>query len=504
MKKPIKFAIIGLIVLASAAGTVAYIMMPVPVRMTQVMAQVAELTFTEQGIVTAENTILVFPATQGELSGLYVREGQQVEAGDSLVSVDDTALRLRLDQVQSGIRSLEAQLANVDVEDAAMRQNLTSTRNSLQGELQRINAQASETHRAIISAQEAIDEQVRIQGVLIDQHQSELERVQENFQRVNILHQSGVATLSEFESANAAVIAAETALEAARGQMAVIAAGAQEDSAEVFAGMRTSINAQIDGINQQLAQDTTTAVKAHFEAMIAVEQVNAAQIEREIANSVVRAPVSGIVTTLHAQGTNFISAASPVAEITVPGSLTVNVYVSTQDTGSIRVGDTVGLTLRQRLEDIEFTGRVIEIDSTAVVRLTALGVEERKVNVQVQPEAFLYPAVNIGIGHALDVTFYVFREEGQIVVPRTAVFRENGQDMVWAVRGGRSTAGGRSTVGGRYAAGDEGIVQATPVELGMELRTDVIIINGLNEGDFVINDANNADISDGTRVINER
>lgn len=485
MKKPIKWTIIGLAVLVTVVGSIFYMMMPIPVRMTPVAAQTAELSFMEQGVVTAENTILIFPIAQGGLNGVHVQEGQRVNVGDTLVVVDDTALRLRLEQVKSGIRSLEAQLANVGVEESNMRQNLTSTRNSLQGELQRINAQAAETQRTVANTQEAINEQVRVQQILIDQHQSELNRAQENFNRVNTLYQSGIATRTEFEGANSTALAAQTALEAAQGQMAVIAAGKPEDSAAVFAGMRASINAQISGINQQLAQDLTSATIAQIEALIAVEEANAAQIEREIANATVTAPVSGIITSLHAQGTNFISPAAPVAEITVPGSMSIDVYVSTQDINSINIGDTVGLTLRQRLEDIEFTGRVTAMDSTAVVRFTALGIEERKVNVQVEPQV---PAgVQLGIGHAVDVNFYIFREENRIIVPRTAVFRDNGQEMVWAVR-----------------AGDEGTAEAVPVVTGIELRTDVVIESGLNIGDFVINDANNADLSDGTRVINER
>ena len=477
MKKQIKWGIIGIIILISAAGTVIAFMMPMPVRMTEVTARVAELTFTEQGIMTAENTILVFPATQGELRGIYISEGQHVNAGDILISVDKDALNLQLEQVQSSIRGLEAQLASVYIEDAVMRQNLISTRNSLLGELQRINAQAYETNQVA-------REQSRIQQILIEQQQNELNRANEHFNRVSILHQNGAVSQAQLDAAYDAVTAAQGALEAAHSQAAVIAAGAQGDGSGIFEGMRTSITAQIDGINQQLGQDTTSAAHARFEAMIEVEKANATRIEREIANSNVATPVSGIITILHAQNTNFISAATPIAEITVPGAMSVDVYVSTQDIGSINVGDIVGLTLRQRFEDVEFTGNIVNIGSTAVVRHTVLGVEERKVNVEIEPH--IPQGVNIGVGHALDVTFNVFREENQIIVPRTAVFHADSQDMVWAVRGG-----------------NRGRVEAVSVETGRELRADVIILSGLREGDFVVNNANNADISQGTRVVGE-
>jgi HlyD family secretion protein len=213
-----------------------------------------------------------------------------------------------------------------------------------------------------------------------------------------------------------------------------------------------------------------------------VEELNAEQIKREIANTVVTAPVDGMITALHAQNTNFITAASPVAEITTLDDIEINVYVSTQDISSIRTGDRVGLTLRQRANDIEFYGIVSEIESTAVVRFTALGVEERKVNVKIAPE--IPEGAELGDGFAVDTTFFLFREENRLVVPRTAVFKADGNDMVWLVTSG-------------------GTAEAVPVVTGMELRTDIVIESGLSAGDFVINDANNADLRDGVKVVRE-
>ena len=479
MKKRVKYVLIGVIILASVVGGIYYMMLPLPVRMTEVRPQAAELSFTEQGVVSASRTMLVFPVAQGEISGLYVREGQSVQAGEPLVSVDDTVLRQRLEQVQNGIRGLEAQLANVEVEAELLRQNLRTTLSSLQGELRAINSQAALSGRVYAS-------QADVQQILISHHEAELIRVRENLQNVETLFAIGAVPRVDLDAAISAVSAVEVQLETARGQMAVISAGAGIDDAQFFQGIRASLNAQIAGINQQLAQDTTAAVRENFKAMIAIEKLNIAQIEREIENAVITAPVSGTITYLHAMHTNFVSAASPVAEITIDDSLEINVYVSTQDVSSINEGDRVMLTFRQRTRDIEFYGIVSDVDSTAVVRFTALGVEERKVNVTIEPG--IPDGVDLGIGFAVDATFFVFREENRLVVPRTAVFRADGADMVWVVIGRDGT----------------GVVQSVPVVTGLELRTDIVIESGLSPGDFVINDANNQDLRNGARVVSER
>ena len=481
MKKPIKITLIALVAIAVVVGSIYYMMMPLSVRMTQLYPQVAELSFTEQGVVVAENTILVFPLAQGEINGLYVQEGQLIREGDALLSIDDTSLHLQLAQVESGIVGLQAQLANLDVEQARIRQDLQSTRNALQGELQALNAQAADTQRTIANQNEVIAEQTRLQNILIEQNQIETSVVRENFQRIEALHNSGVATLAELEAAQSNLTRAETALEASQSELSIISSGNVRDNAEYFAGVRTALNARIAGINQQLGQDLVTQNAAQINAMIDIERATIAQIERQIENATIHAPTSGIITTLHAQNTNVVNAAQPIAEITVPGNMYIDVYVSTQDIGIVQIGDTVGLTLRQRTTDIEFDGRVAAIGDTAVVRFTALGVEERKVTVTIQPN--LPAGVNLGIGYAVDATFYVYREEDQIVVPRTAIFRDGGQYMVWRVQ--------------------DGEVQAVPVTTGTVLRTDTVILEGLTQGDFVINDANNQDLRNGVRVIDE-
>jgi len=483
MKKSVKVILTILILAAVAAGSLFYMMMPLPVRMTEISPRSAELSFSEQGVVSAGGTILVFPLAQGEISELHVREGQVIRAGDVLVSVDDAALRLRLEQVQSGIQSLEAQLDNVSIEAASIRQNLQSTLGSLQGELRAINAQAAQSNSAFANHEEILREQTRVQQVLITGHERDIERVEENLRHAQLLYASGAMARVDYEAAASAVTTAIAQLEAAEGQMAIIAAGGTQSTAEHFEGIRASLNAQIAGINGQLSMDTTTAARAHFEALIAIEELNAASIMREIENTQITAPANGIVTTLHAQNTNFINAAQPVAEITLDASPVVEVYVSTQDVSSINIGDRVRLVLRQRMSDVEFYGYVAEIDNTAVVRFSALGVEERKVKVTIDPQV---PAgVELGAGFAVDVTFFVFYEENRIVVPRTAVFRDNGVDMVWAI------------------SGSEGALRATPVVTGMELRTDIIIESGIGAGYFVVNNANNSDLREGVRVIND-
>ena len=481
MKKPIKYAVIILAIVAAIAGGIYYSMMPVAMRLTEIQPRVAELSFTEQGVVTGGDSVLVFAAVPGEIYSFHAWENMEVAAGDVLLTVDAAPHFLRYQQIEQGILGLNAQLENIDIEVANARSILQTTRATLTAELSAINAQAAQSLDVFTSQQEILTEQIRVQEVLISRHAADLELANENYQRATVLYQGGVVPRSEFEATRAASVAAVSALDAATAQLAVIAAGTAVDNAQHFEGLRAAINAQIAGIDAQLAQDTTQATRAQIESMIAVETINLELTMREIENTVITSPVAGTIATFHAQNTNFVNPALPIAEITTFGQLDIDVYVSTQDIGTIAVGNTVGITFRQRTGDAIFGGTVVDIDNSAVVRFTALGVEERKVRVRVgieQPEG-----LQLGAGYGVDVTFYVFREEGQITVPRTAVFRAGGVDMVWVVQGG--------------------VAETRQVETGLELRTDVIIESGLAAGELVVNDANNQDLREGTRVVGE-
>jgi HlyD family secretion protein len=88
--------------------------------------------------------------------------------------------------------------------------------------------------------------------------------------------------------------------------------------------------------------------------------------------------------------------------------------------------------------------------------------------------------ITLGMGYSVDVRFYLYREDGQFTVPRTALFKNNGSDRVWVVREGRA--------------------EQLEVQKGMELRTETVILSGIYAGDFVVTDANNAGLRAGVRV----
>jgi HlyD family secretion protein len=357
--------------------------------------------------------------TQGRLIEVNVEEGQVVRAGDVLCVVDPDPLRRKISQIRGNIRGHEAQIT------------------ALKNQEQSNNA--------------TIEEQTRLVNVLIDHYQKELTRTREDLARAESLYQGSAITKVNLDDARLAVTRNEFILGACKQALAVIAAGADKG------GMAD-----------------------YYRALIEVEKINIEQLEKDIENCRVTATVGGIVTTLHARGTNFITTASPVAEISVLDGRAIGVFVSTQDVGGVRVGDTVTLVLKRRTGDITFTGKVDDIAANAEMKLSALGLEERRVKVKISPDLSEMGAA-FGVGYDVDVRFILYREENKLTVPKTALFKDNGRDMLWVARDGRA--------------------RLAEVVTGVELRTEIVVESGLAEGDAVVTNADNDALKNGLRVV---
>lgn len=280
----------------------------------------------------------------------------------------------------------------------------------------------------------AIGAQSSAQQIVINQRNSELERAAENEQKSLSLYQAGAISEAEYKTALTALETAKSALEGAYAQLDVIRSSS------------TSVQSQID------------------------------TLRKKIADCSIKAPIDGTVSTLNVKNTNIVTGSSPVARITAQeGKSEVEVFVSTKDISRVHPDDAVKVIFEDRAGDIVIDAIVENIDSRAQGVQSALGTTEYKVKVTIGFDSEILKE-----GYAVKIDFVYYRADDKLLVPKSAVFEENGQDKVFVVKDGKA----RKIV----------------VEKGIELRTEYVIESGLNAGDVIIDDANTAGIKDGTRI----
>jgi HlyD family secretion protein len=111
-------------------------------------------------------------------------------------------------------------------------------------------------------------------------------------------------------------------------------------------------------------------------------------------------------------------------------------------------------------------GRVRRVEPSGFLKVSALGVEEQRVNVIIdfdEPEA---AGRALGDGYRVEVRIVVWREDDVLKVPTGSLFRQQDGWAVFRVDG--DTA------------------RLTPVEIGQRTQSDAQILGGLSAGQTVV------------------
>lgn len=204
-------------------------------------------------------------------------------------------------------------------------------------------------------------------------------------------------------------------------------------------------------------------------ALLAVEQ--AGQSGKDAV--VVRAPVGGKVLSVLEESERVVSAGTPLIQLSNP-SLEVVIDVLSVDAVKIEPGLPVlieGWGGEQPLE-----ARVRLIEPSAFTKISALGIEEQRVNVIAD---FIDSPVRLGDGYRVEARIIRWEAQSVLKIPTSALFRHGDGWSIFVVEDGHSIR--------------------RDVEIGHRNSLEVEIIRGTVEGAQVILHPTNQ-IDDGSRV----
>ncbi len=149
-----------------------------------------------------------------------------------------------------------------------------------------------------------------------------------------------------------------------------------------------------------------------------------------------RAPVAGRVLRIVQESETAIAAGAPVMEIADAEALEVFADVLTVDAVTIPAKAEVEFRRGDGVAPLK--GRVRLVEPGAFTKLSALGVEEQRVNVVMDFDepAAVPPA--LGDGYRLDVRILLERREDALVIPVTALFRQGTRWLTFVLEDGHA------------------------------------------------------------------
>lgn len=266
--------------------------------------------------------------------------------------------------------------------------------------------------------------------------------------------------LAEVEAAEAELAFADSEVKRARRLIInkTISQRALDDAERVFRTRKASLataKAALQMRNSEVAQARA-------------QLVSPATAERNFEDCdcvVLTAPVSGQVLKIHQESEGVVQSGQALIEIGNPQDLEIVVDLLSEDAVKVVAGQRVIIEDWGGPENLN--GRVRRVEPTGFTKVSALGIEEQRVNVIV--DITDPPAIwaRLGHGYRVDLQIVLWEDPAVLKLPLTALFRDRAGN--WAVFTER-----------------DGKAQQQAVQLGQRTALEAEILEGLALGTRVV------------------
>ena len=241
---------------------------------------------------------------------------------------------------------------------------------------------------------------------------------------------------SQVSMARAGLARAATAVERARIALAQARADAQRTKKLAAEGFVSSTQLERDELN--VALSTREVAAAEFERQAAEHQLALARAaltrsrqgwqEGRGEQLEIRSPVAGRVLRVAQESEAVVKFADTLLEIGDPSDLEVVVDVLSGDALQIAAGQAARLERQGVTAPLE--GRVRKVEPSAFTKISALGVEEQRVNVVIDIVSPRAQWQNLGDAYRIDARIVVHKTDDAVQAPVAALFRDGAR---WAV-----------------------------------------------------------------------
>jgi HlyD family secretion protein len=178
----------------------------------------------------------------------------------------------------------------------------------------------------------------------------------------------------------------------------------------------------------------------------------------------VTSPADGVVLKRLHQSETIVPAGEALLEIGNPGQL--EIVSDLLSTDAVRVRPGARALIEQWGGEKALEAKVRRIEPSGFTKISALGVEEQRVNVLLD---FVEPAAAfaaLGDGYRVEVRIVVWESDSVLKVPTAALFRQGGDWAVYKLENDR--------------------VRQTMVAIGHQTGQEAEVVSGLGEGDRVV------------------
>jgi HlyD family secretion protein len=150
----------------------------------------------------------------------------------------------------------------------------------------------------------------------------------------------------------------------------------------------------------------------------------------------IRSPVNGVILKRLRESESVVPQGEPLLEVGDPAAL--EIVSDLLSTDAVRVSAGQPVRLEQWGGSAPLYGRVRRVEPSGFMKVSALGVEEQRVNVIIDFADASAAAKTLGDNYRTEVRIVIWRAENVLRLPAAALFRQGDAWAVFAVEDGRA------------------------------------------------------------------
>jgi HlyD family secretion protein len=413
---------------------------PTVVDLATVQQGKLEVLVVEEGRTRVRDRFVISAPVAGRVQRINLDEGDAIKAGQVVAQIDPLPLT-------SEVKSLVAQIEEMKAERRGV-------------ETLRPKAEALSQAEARIRAAQAAEAEAVAR---VQEMEARLEQAKRELQRTKSLYEDGAISLQSLENAQLEETTSTQSLEVARRSL---------DQA------RAEVSAAGEQFQQlQAEQKDPDYLLQVYNARIRSLEAGLANLVDRARRSQIRSPVTGQVLRIEQKSERFVEPGTPLLEVGNLNQLELVVDILSSDAVQVNPGDPVRIEQwGGGLDDRTLNGKVRRIEPSAFTKVSALGVEEQRVNIIVD---FTEIPPNLGDRYRTEAQIVVWQAVDVLKVPIGALFRCGQSWCVFTVRNNQA--------------------HRTAIEIGQRNQLEAQVKQGLESGEQVILYPSEA-IQDGTKV----
>lgn len=373
----------------------AFLPAPIPVDIAEVKRDDVQVTVDEEGETRIRKRYVVSASVAGRLRRIKLDEGDRITKGEIIAQIDPLSLESDVREAQARLRRWQAEKKGVETQ--------RPKREAI--------AQGEARIRAAVAKQREAEAQV-------ERAKADLNQANRDRDRNRQLYADGVISRQSKERSELEAITKTRALEAEK-RIVDSAAAEVITAREALSILRAE------------QQDPDYLIDV-YDARIASVEAELAKLTDDAQRANITSPIDGYVFRVNLESAKYIEAGAQLLELGNPQDLEIVVDLLSTDAVKVKPGAT--MMLEHWGGESTLQAKVNYVEPSAFTKVSALGVEEQRVNVIgnfVDSDVSEISLGGLGDRYRVETRTVVWSKDDVLVIPLSALFRcEPGNNRV--------------------------------------------------------------------------